>query len=250
MKILFYNLGYGRGHDGSVRSYILKAHRFLHSSRMQQHVVLDEVIHLVKKEKPDVVAYAEISTGSFRNAQFNQHRYLVKTFGERSVADAAVSKYGETMLNVAPFHAGNCNGVISFLPAHITEHYLARSRKKLVFRVELEDVTIFVVHLPLVSTDRRKQLHEIAMMVNQTSGNVVVCGDFNIFDGLDELAVLQEETDLQVAGNGELTYPSAHPRLQLDVFLYRGVDRVNEPRLKVMNLQVSDHLPVLFEWNE
>lgn len=248
MKILFYNLGYARGHVGSPSSYLLKANRFVHQSVGSQTRVLNEVLDLVEKEQPDVFSYAEIMTGSFRNQYFNQHQYLLTHLRHRSVADAALSKYGETMLNFAPFHTGNCNGVITFLPARITEYYLAKSRKKLVFIIKLDTVTIFTVHLPLVSADRRAQLEELSHLVNSTPGDAVVCGDFNIFGGLDELAVLQQSTDLTVAGNQEPTCPSAAPKIQLDVFLYRLSASNGSPKLTIPTIHASDHLPVLFEY--
>lgn len=248
MKVLFYNLGYGRGHDGSLVSYTVHAHRFVHHSRRQQRRVLDQVIRLIEIEQPDVFAYAEVSTGSFRNGRFDQHRYLIDQLKKRSVVDAAVSKYGETLLTSLPFHTGNCNGIISFQSADIAEQYLTGSRKKLVFRVDLGTVTLFAVHLPLISADRRQQLVELAALVNATDGDVVVCGDFNIFDGLDELELLTRYTSLTVAGNGALTYPSAAPRLQLDVFLYRLAGANPQPVLRTIPLLASDHLPISLEW--
>jgi len=248
VRILFYNLGYGRGHDGSLRSYLLHAYRFVYSPRRQQRAVLDRVVELIERERPDVFAGAEVVTGSFRNAYFDQHRYLIDHLTGRPVAEAAVSKYGETVLNLAPFHVGNCNNILAFQSATIREHYLTKSRKKLVFRVELATVTIFAVHLPLISSDRHAQLLELATLVNETSGDVVVCGDFNIFDGTDELAILREQTDLVVAGTGEPTFPSAAPRLQLDVFLYRINGFADPPRVRVLEHRVSDHRPIVLDW--
>ena len=248
MKILFYNLGYGRGHDGSLFNYIVKAHRFFLYPKRTQRKVLDGVFEILKDEEPDVFAYAEISTGSFRNKYFNQHQYLVENMPRGVVAESAVSKYGETVLNIAPFHTGNANGVVSHLPAEISECYLRKSRKKLVYKIELKNLTVFAVHLPLVSSDRIAQLVELSEMVNETKGNVVVCGDFNIFDGIDELKVITDCTELETVGEKLLTFPSYKPRLLLDVFLYRFEDINIKPRMRVLDEQYSDHLPIILEW--
>lgn len=248
MKILFYNLGYGRGHNGSLPDYFLKAGRFLHCSRRVQKKTLDGVVKIIEQEEPDVFAYAEVALGSFRNQYFNQHAYLVEHAPKGSVSDAALSKYGETVLSLAPFHTGNANGVITHVPAKITEHYLQRSRKKLVFKIELESLTVFAVHLPLVSSDRIEQLLELSEMVNNTIGDVVVCGDFNIFDGIDELKVITDCTDLTAVGEGLLTFPSYKRRLLLDVFLYRFEDTSITPQMRILDVRHSDHLPVILEW--
>ncbi|MAZ56571.1 hypothetical protein CL653_02165 [bacterium] len=248
MKILFYNLGYGRGHVGSIKDYLLKINRFFFLSKQVQRSILNDVALLVTKEKPDIFTYAEISSGSFWNNHMNQHEYLLGKLGVTVVVEAVLSKYGETMINTLPMHNGNANGVISFRQADISEHYLAHSRKRLVFRTELNDITIFTVHLPLVSTDRKKQLHELSCLLKAATGDVVVCGDFNIFNGLDELSLLQEEAGLKVAGCGEFTFPSYKPKIQLDVFLYRFQDESIVPTLRVLPLTTSDHLPIVLEW--
>jgi endonuclease/exonuclease/phosphatase family metal-dependent hydrolase len=208
------------------------------------------VVPLVEQEAPTVFAYAEISTGSFRNQWFDQHQYLVNHFPDRAISTAAVSKYGETALSTAPFHTGNANGVITFQAARVEEQYLRRSRKRLVFRVELETVTIFILHLPIVSSDRRAQLLELSELVRHTTGNIVVCGDLNIFAGIGELAEFQTATGLVVAGNGEPTYPAVAPRLPLDVFLYRFANNRVTPNFRVLSSPVSDHLPIVLEWSE
>ncbi len=248
MKILFYNLGYSRGHVGSLADYVLKSGRFFYQSRDSQKRVLDKIKYIIDKESPDVFVYAEISTGSFRNSDFNQHNYLLGQSKKDSVIDSVISKYGESVLTAVPFHKGNSNGVISYVPTTIKEYFLTKSRKKLVFKIETEDVTIFTVHLPLVSTDRKAQLLELSEMVNQCDGDVVICGDFNIMDGIDELGALKEKTSLKIAGEGEYTFPSYKPKRMLDVFMYRFEDKGIIPEVRVLPEQMSDHLSIVLEW--
>lgn len=247
MKILFYNLGYGRGITGSLGSYVKKGSSVIYQKRPSQQKILDGVIQLVKQESPDIFSYAEIALGSFRNQKFNQHEYL-KFHLSQNLQDSAASKYGESIFSSLPFHAGNANGVISFVEAAIAQHYLKQSRKKLLLVAKTETVTLFSVHLPLVSADRRAQLEELVTLVNECEGDVVICGDFNIFDGIDELAYIQQETNLQLAGERQSTFPSHRPKIELDVFLYRFYNPEKEPRLTVIDSPLSDHLPITLEW--
>ncbi len=247
MKIIFYNLGYGRGHVGALHDYLLRAHRFFYQGSACQKRQLQPVLDLVEKEKPDIFTYAEVCTGAPRNSYFDQHAYLAENLSD-SVAHSATSKYGRSLLNRAPFHAGNSNGVISFQEADIFGHYLSGSRKKLVFEMQVGDLTVFSVHLPLVDKHRQAHMQELAELINRRDGDVVVCGDFNILDGLDELSHLTNETQLRIAGEGVNTFPAHRPLYQLDVFLYRFKDQALQPSLHTIDITASDHLPVVLEW--
>ena len=247
MKILFYNLGYGRGITGSLASYVKKGSSVIYQKKQSQQKILDGVIQLVEQEAPDIFSYAEIALGSFRNQKLNQHEYL-KYHLSQNLQDSAASKYGESIFSSLPFHAGNANGVISFVEAAISPYYLRQSRKKLLLVSKTESVTLFSVHLPLVSADRKAQLAELVTLVNECEGDVVICGDFNIFDGIDELAYIQNKTNLQLAGGRQATFPSHKPRIELDVFLYRLYNPEKEPTFRVINSPLSDHLPITLEW--
>jgi len=203
---------------------------------------------MLEQESPDVFTYAEVSTGSLRNKKFNQHEYLLKSSPKLVSANSAVSKYGESVLTTSPFHTGNSNGVISYVPSSIQEFFLQGSTKKLVFEIKTDIVTIYTVHLPLVSMHRQNQMLELSEKVNQCIGDVIVCGDFNIFDGVDELGILQEKTGLKIAGEGEYTFPTSKPKRMLDVFMYRFMDSALKPNIRVLQNDGSDHLPVMCEW--
>lgn len=247
MKILFYNLGYGRGITGSWGSYVRKGSSLLYQKTTAQQRTLNGVINLVLTESPDVFTYAEISLGSFRNQYFNQHEYLNYHLSDNHAGSSA-SKYGESVFSSLPFHLGNGNGALSFVPADISTHYLKKSRKKLIIIVKTQEVTIFSVHLPLVSADRRAQLEELVELVNECVGDVVVCGDFNIFGGINELEYIVTHTNMQLAGERVYTFPSHSPKIELDVFLYRFCDEQKKPTFKVIESTLSDHLPILLEW--
>jgi endonuclease/exonuclease/phosphatase family metal-dependent hydrolase len=247
MKVIFYNLGYARGISGSMKSHVQFAHRFVYQSVTSQITVMDIVSKMITQEQPDVFAYAEVGLGSPRTNNFNQHTYLKEQF-TAEMKDSAASKYGESFFAGLPFHRGNGNGLISFVPAEITAYYLRNSRKKLVFICKTESLTVFAVHLPLISSDRALQLVELSDLVNQTTGDVIVCGDFNIFNGMDELAYIMKRTSLQLVSEGMQTFPAYSPRIQLDVFLYRFGNPNVTPKQKTLPIFVSDHLPIVLEW--
>ena len=247
MKILFYNLGYCRGITGSLASYMQKGMAVAYHTQKSQKNVLDEIVHIINQENPDVFAYAEISLGALRNQRFNQHAYLTQQLA-KTHAEISASKYGQSMFTLLPFHAGNGNGAVSFVPGEISPHYLRHSRKKLVVVIKTEHVTIFSVHLPLVSADRKAQLTELVELVNECHGDVVVCGDFNIFGGINELEYIRTQTNLQLAGERSYTFPSHKPRIELDVFLYRFHNPDIEPSFLVVDATSSDHLPIVLQW--
>lgn len=246
MKIIFYNLGYGRGIDGSLLSYVKKSLRFIRQGIPSQVEVLDGVVGFVLREKPEVFAYTEVMTGSFRNSYFDQHKYLVGGLGAYENS-TAVTKYGDSIFSNLPFHKGNCNGSIVSAPATISNHFLQHSRKKLVQQISLDKVTIFSVHLPLITSHRVKQLEELSMMVNTTKGNVVVCGDFNILNGIDELKILIENTGLCVEHGVGNTFPSHSPKIEIDVCLHRLESDCRVVIATSFPLLHSDHLPVMIE---
>ena len=69
MKILFYNIGYGTGLNGSWRQYLLKQWRYLWTplfSMKKIRYIIQELFYLIKKEKlffimPIVMALALIA---------------------------------------------------------------------------------------------------------------------------------------------------------------------------------------------
>ncbi len=247
MKILFYNLGYGRGINGSVSSYVKRGASIVYHRADSQRKVLNQVVELVQEQQPDIFAFAEIGLGSFRNQNISQHEYLTANL-LRVSKDLSASKYGVSWLGSLPFHVGNGNGVISFTDATISKHYLTLGRKKLILAVQTPEATIFTLHLPLVQKHRAEQLRELVHLVNQCATDVIVCGDFNIFKGLEELREFQFATNLKLSSQRHKTFPSHKPRLELDTFLYRFSSPDIQPVHRVLPVSLSDHLPIILEW--
>ncbi len=245
MKVLFWNLGYAREFDGSSARFITHGHRVPSHPHTFQHRTLTQMAELVQAEAPDVFLCAEVSSGAFHNRSFDQYEYLKTTLNPEN--SEFFVKYGQERLAALPFHKGNGNAAYTFVPSTITPLHLSRGSKTLVTKVEIGPVTCFGVHLSLLPTVRRTQLEELAQIVKQCEGDVVVGGDFNLFRGLRELLPFAKQTGLALALPLKPTFPSHRPRYLLDVFLYR----FSTPRTvtaSVLQSRLSDHLPVLFEW--
>jgi endonuclease/exonuclease/phosphatase family metal-dependent hydrolase len=114
-----------------------------------------------------------------------------------------------------------------------------------VYVVLVEGVTVVMVHLSLNKIVRKKQLKELAELISVIHGPLILCGDMNIFGGVEELTPLIKESKLQLPKDLPLTYPAHKPKKTLDVFLTRGVKQVE---VRTLQSTISDHLPIALEW--
>jgi endonuclease/exonuclease/phosphatase family metal-dependent hydrolase len=76
--------------------------------------------------------------------------------------------------------------------------------------------------------------------------NVIVCGDFNVFKGMNELHDLAEHAGLRIVNGHTRTFPTVKPRKALDLFLCPK-DMQNVSARVITDMKMSDHLPVLLE---
>jgi endonuclease/exonuclease/phosphatase family metal-dependent hydrolase len=244
MKILFWNIGYARQLDGSPKEWLQNGHQVFYHSKADQIKQLDDIIQVVKDASPDIFAYAEIMTGSFRNQQFNQQEYLAEKLS--CITTDAESKYGRNILSVLPFHKGNTNGTCVLSHVSLQNIHLRSGGKTLVQKITIDDWVIFTVHLSLVFSIRKRQLQELAEYVRAVpeTFNVVVCGDFNVLRGDEELANLLSSTGLTLSSELENTFPAHNPTLHLDHVLYR-LKEVKSVQIKTLPAVISDHCPVL-----
>ena len=77
-------------------------------------------------------------------------------------------------------------------------------------------------------------------------------GDFNTFQGKEEMKKLMQKTHLKDRLNLDnysvrLTQPTWHPRKRLDYVLVSKQIKVKQ--YKVLNYPFSDHLPLFVEFN-
>jgi len=116
-----------------------------------------------------------------------------------------------------------------------------------VIQLELEELSIFLVHLSIKFRHRHYQLIELHHMVKNTEKPVIVAGDFNVFLGDRELQLFLAATDLKNANViGNPTYPSRVHLRQLDYILYSP--EINIVNFKVSDIRLSDHAPLICDF--
>lgn len=256
MKILSCNAGYLLGYLETAVGYVPPPVRTLVGDDAVERRVGNLLGAVVERERPDVICLVEIDQGSYRTPTDGQCRRLVEDLRDRGEPYHARihNKYGcDGLVGRLPFFRHLGNGVLLREDYPTTAHYLDAGAKRLVTEVELpSDVGLFVVHLSLGSRCRTRQLRELGRLIAERSagGGAIVTGDFNTYGGLAELEDLLDRTGLQAYDPGE-TVPSRPlddlllATRSLDLFLCSptiGIDRCD-----VLDVQVSDHRPIVLE---
>jgi len=255
VKILSCNAGYLLDYDGSLREYALRPHRGLLGDDAAEERATERLADVIAEEHPDVVCLLEVDQGSMRTMTEGQVTRLAEMLTERGLAyhARADAKYGDgNVLGQLPLLSHLSNGLLvsDDLDATIEAHYLDTGPKRLVTEVRLGDLSIFGVHLAMSGRGRRKQLDEIAAIVAERD-RVVVCGDFNAYDGLDAVQDALKDTGLVLHNPGE-TVPKrpldslVSETRTLDFFL--ASPEIAVSRCDVIDVQVSDHRPVVLEF--
>jgi endonuclease/exonuclease/phosphatase family metal-dependent hydrolase len=127
-------------------------------------------------------------------------------------------------------------------------HYFDRGIKRLVIELDLERVTIFLVHLSLGAAARHHQLGDLYEMVKGCQRPKIVAGDFNVPLGHREMKLFLAATGLSSA-NTECrpTFPSWKPKMELDFVLYSS--QIRPRAFAVPDVRLSDHLPLVFDFD-
>lgn len=256
MKILSSNAGYLLGYRNVLWGYAPPPVSSVVGDAAVERRQLEALAAVIERERPDVVSLLEVDGGSHRTATDGQFRRLRETLLERDLAYEGVlaNKYGVDSLAASlPFfgHLGNAALTRSDRPT--AAHYLSTGRKRLVVEVDLgADLLLFAVHLSLGARSRARQLDELAELVaGRADGrDVVVTGDFNTFGGTAELDGFLDRTGLEVHAPGATVPARAFDALlgtsrQLDLFLCSPSLAVE--RCEVLDLQLSDHRPIVME---
>ena len=245
-KILFSNLGYARGIDGSLSQHIGRIHRHFYTGVMQQQEVLSQFKNIITDEKPDLCCLVEIDSGSWNTGYFNQINHLLDD--EYAVHDIA-GKYGEdSMLAQMPFFKGKCNAFLSKTELPHQKLYFKHGSKRLIYDVTLPgDIHLFFAHFSLQAKVRARQLDEIHNLVKNCGEGVIILADFNILQGFEELQPLLQGMNLRVLNSEEdYTFMLGNSRWTLDLCVCSQslAPRLN---LRVIPQPFSDHAALLVE---
>lgn len=238
MRLLVYNIRYGTG----GRHFMLPWSGYLRRTSANLRAITD----FVRAINPDVMGLIEVDDGSFRSRRQNQAETMARELGHYHTYR---SKYAEASIaRLVPVLNKQGNAFLS--RDTITGerfHYFSEGAKRLVIELELENVTIFLVHLALSFRIRHHQLSDLHDLVQAARKPVVVAGDFNVFWGAREMQLFMAATRLRNANaTGCPSFPSWTPTRQLD-FILHGPQIVSQ-RFWMPAVTYSDHLPLVWDF--
>jgi len=201
---------------------------------------VDKITAFIKSENPDIVGLVEV------------RGHQVKTIAdELEYVPLYNSKYlNSSVAQKIPILKTQGNAFLTRPTVkNTTLHFFTKGMKRLAIELELETVTIFLVHLSLKFRSRQWQLTQLHDLIKQVHKPVIVAGDLNMFWGEKEIELFLSATGLISANTQKhLTYPSRKPKQQLDFILHSPEIDITE--FKVCNdVLFSDHLPIVCEFS-
>jgi endonuclease/exonuclease/phosphatase family metal-dependent hydrolase len=241
MRFLLYNIRYGAG-IGRRFHFPFPFSGYLKNT--ENH--LNHIVAFIRDQRPDIVGLVEVDTGSFRSNGDSQVAAIAGPLCHRQVC---CSKYGlDSLAGRLPLLSQQANAVMTNRAIlGRTFHYLNHGMKRLVIEVQLPELTVFLVHLALQYGPRQHQLLDLAGIVAQVRGPVVVAGDFNVFRGAGELDGFMAATGLISANpRGLPSHPSRAPHRQLDFILHSPV--LHSIDFQAPQIPYSDHVPLIWDF--
>lgn len=243
MRFVLYNIRYAAG---AARNFHLPVPGAGYLRQTDSN--LQRLIHFFEALDPDILGLVEVDLGSFRTGtRRNQAETIAAALGHG--AHVFECKYNaKSVHRFIPVLNKQGN---AFITRHSIQnerfHFFSRGMKRLIIELELENLSIFLVHLSLGYRDRQRQLNDLQRLILATPRPVMVAGDFNTFFGEAELYAFLSTTGLLSANlRGQPTHPSRSPRRELDFIFH-------DPRIVVTGFEVpavtfSDHLPLVCDF--
>lgn len=235
---MIYNVGQFTGIRGaSMGEYLRQSGSYVRSSesvRQKKQELADHLMQLVAEVEPDILFLAEIRDEEYLD--------LIKSSFRSYAID---SKYGKSILGSLPFMRANSSGVFMREEFTLRRHYMSRGVKRLIQEVDLGNgASIFFGHFSLGKAARTRQFQDVAEIVKSVE-HPIIAGDFNILHGEPELQELMVRTGLSIVNHpSDKTFPTAEPRMALDLFL--APPTIEAVEVAVLHrAQLSDHLPVV-----
>ena len=243
LRVLSLNAAHGRGvafHQTLTRDAHIRSN-------------LDTIAELIVASDADVVALQELDGPSFWSGGFDHLEYLARATGFDHAYHGFHVERSRPRLNYG-------TGVLSRVPI-VEGHSRAFGRNVLDTKgfvrthLETEDgiaLDVVSVHLDFKRASERAAQLEILNAhleeVREDAGrHLVVAGDFNatLSSRRESLRPFVERLRLDVGLDGSGTFPVHRPRRRIDhVFVSEGLNVLHE---QVIDVAVSDHLPVLVE---
>ena len=244
MRFVLYNIRYATGASRHFHFPVPGAGYLRRTDRN-----LDQLIRFFEALDPDILALVEVDLGSFRTGgQRNQAETIATALGHN--AQTFQCKYQHDSLHrLVPMLNKQGNAFVTRSSVHGERfHYFSRGVKRLIIELELENVSIFLVHLSLGYRDRQRQLADLQELVRASVKPVMIAGDFNTFFGETELYAFLATTGLNSANlRSQPTHPSRNPRRELD-FIFHD-ERVVITHFEIPAVTYSDHLPLVCDFD-
>lgn len=242
LDIVGINTGYFLGYDGRTGKYIRHPLRSVIGNREVEQERLQRLANTIDQIAPDIVGLVEIDQGSIRtgtsppDGQAETLRSQL-TDSQSYEAKTAGKYWNNQLIQHLPIFGSMANGAL-FQKGTINLHHLNRGWKRLMIEITIDDLSIFICHLPFPPFHRtqRHQLQEIAEII-ETREQFLLYGDFNLTD-LGELDVLRNTQDATIHSPGP-TYPTHQPDRRFDLFITGP--NVTTERCELMPVQISDH---------
>ncbi len=234
MRFLLYNIRYATGP---------KMHNYVRSSRKN----LKRITAFLRELEPDLIGLIEVDHGSYRTGGENQIELLAESLGHYH---AHSIKYGQrSFWRHVPVLKKQGNAFLARdRIRNETFHFFEHGMKRLVIKLELEHVVVYLVHLALGARARHHQLNALYDLVKKTRRPCVVAGDFNMLWGEREIDLFLAASGLQNANTEGLpTFPSNNPHRHLDFVLHSKEIKVRD--FQVPLVPFSDHLPVVVDFD-
>jgi endonuclease/exonuclease/phosphatase family metal-dependent hydrolase len=245
IKILMSNLGYLRGISGTLSHHFMYAHRHVYCSAETQKKYLKQLSTLIELESPDICCFVEIDKGSGNSGSVNQLEALVNDVYPFFDIE---NKYAKTSrLRRFTFTKGKSNGFLAKKEMPFEKIYFSHGKKRLIYRIEIaKNVTLFFTHFSLKQSIRAQQLLHIKRIVNETKGESIILGDFNILTGFNELAPLLHNNEFVLLNNNEPTFTFHRSKKVLDLCICSS-SLAPKTNLKIIPQSFSDHAALLVE---
>ncbi len=252
VKLVCYNIEYCEGMEGLWYQYLYFWRIFFPPKNLDQ-----EIVESLKKIRPDIVTLIEVDTGSLRSrgqdeVKFFEEKLKMKNFVEK----IKYPLHGWLKLfHHLPILNKQANAIISkYKLSKVKYHVFHEGTKRMVIEVTIHcptPVTLIAAHLALGKGTRAKQIKELINIVNGIKNPVILMGDFNTFNGEEEIENLLKKTHLKdkISLDKEsipLTEPAWHPSRRLDYILTSP--QINVKKYSVLHFPFSDHLPLMVEF--
>lgn len=256
MRLVVYNIEYCKG--------INRRWKYLDATKLMK-LVKKNIITMSEFLKPlniDVLGLIETDSGSVRTLRkseaslFAENLKIIFWVERTKYATKSVYK----VANYVPIYRKHANAILSKQPLFDTKYYLlSKGVKRLVIYTKIKlgvegklvDLHLFAVHLSIRKRTRKKQIKELAQLLNTCPNPKIMFGDFNIFKGYGEIEELLETTGMIntvrfTKEDSTATFPSWNPKRTIDLVLISPGIKVRNHQ--VLDLQLSDHLPVMVDF--